>query len=104
MTGDCSENCGITTMDWTIKMATKAELEAELKQLRAELSERDAALDAAKTSRMDADQEAELEDDSPSLETDIGEILAELEEFPHKQPLMFALGAFALGYLIGRMK
>ncbi len=85
-------------------MATKAELEAELKQLRAELSERDAALDAAKTSRMDEDQEAELEDDSPSLETDIGEILAELEEFPHKQPLMFALGAFALGYLIGRMK
>ncbi|MBE1293190.1 MAG: hypothetical protein GJ677_11920 [Rhodobacteraceae bacterium] len=85
-------------------MATKAELEAELKQLRAELSERDAALDAAKASRTDADHETELEDDSPSLETDIGEILAELEEFPHKQPLMFALGAFAVGYLIGRMK
>ncbi|MBO6899630.1 MAG: hypothetical protein JJ868_19920 [Shimia sp.] len=85
-------------------MATKAELEAELKQLRAELSERDAALDAAKASRTDTDHETELEDDSPSLETDIGEILAELEKFPHKQPLMFALGAFAVGYLIGRMK
>lgn len=88
--------------DWTGKMATKAELEAELKQLRAELAERDAAAEVKETPKVDP--EPEMGDESPSLETDIGEILAELEEFPHKQPLMFALGAFAVGYLIGRMK
>ncbi len=83
-------------------MATKAELEAELKQLRAELAERNAAAEVKETSEVDL--EPEMDDESPSLETDIGEILAELEEFPHKQPLIFALGAFAVGYLIGRMK
>ncbi|WP_412554738.1 hypothetical protein [Shimia sp. MIT1388] len=83
-------------------MATKAELEAELKQLREELAARDAATEVKETSEVDA--EPEMDDESPSLEADIGEILAELEEFPHKQPLMFALGAFAVGYLIGRMK
>lgn len=85
-------------------MATKAELEAELKQLRAELSARDAALETKETTKVDAEPEPEVDDESPSLEADIGEILAELEEFPHKQPLMFALGALAVGYLIGRMK
>ena len=83
-------------------MATKAELEVELKQLRAELAARDAVTEVKETSEVDA--EPEMDDESPSLEADIGEILAELEEFPHKQPLMFALGAFAVGYLIGRMK
>ena len=83
-------------------MATKAELEAELKQLRAELAARDAAAQVKETSEVVA--EPEMDDESPSLEADIGEILSELEEFPHKQPLMFALGAFAVGYLIGRMK
>lgn len=81
-------------------MATKAELEAELAKLKAELAERDAALKAKDSS----EGEPETEDETLSLETDIGEILAELEEFPHKQPLMFALGAFAVGFLIGRMK
>jgi len=83
-------------------MATKAELEAELKQLRAELAARDAAAQVKETSEVVA--EPEMDDESPSLEADIGKILSELEEFPHKQPLMFALGAFAAGYLIGRMK
>jgi len=83
-------------------MATKAELEAELKQLRAELAERDAAAEVKETPKVDT--EPAMDDESPSLEADIGEILAELEEFPHKKPLMFALGAFAVGYLIGRMK
>ena len=83
-------------------MATKAELEAELKQLRAELAARDAAAQVKETSEVVA--EPEMDDESPSLEADIGEILSELEEFPHKQPLMFSLGAFAAGYLIGRMK
>jgi hypothetical protein len=83
-------------------MATKAELAAELKQLRAELAERDATAEVKETPKVDP--EPEMGDESPSLEPDIGEILAELEEFPQKQPLMFALGAFAVGYLIGRMK
>lgn len=85
-------------------MATKAELEAELKQLRAELAARDSALEAKENSNLNAEPEPEVNDEPSSLEADIGEILADLEEFPHKQPLMFALGAFAVGYLIGRMK
>ena len=85
-------------------MATKAELEAELRQLRAELAARDSAAEVKETSEVDAEPEPDTGDETPSLESDIGEILAELEEFPHKQPLMFALGAFAVGYLIGRLK
>mmetsp|Transcript_13351 Transcript_13351/g.21165 ORF Transcript_13351/g.21165 Transcript_13351/m.21165 type:complete len:86 (+) Transcript_13351:393-650(+) len=85
-------------------MATKAELEAELKQLRAELAERDASLEAKETSEVKPEPESKMDDEPVSLEADIGELLAELEEFPNKQPLMFALGAFVVGYLIGRMK
>ena len=88
-------------------MATKAELEAELSQLRAELATRDA----------DVKSESPVEEitnvrqtpnaageERASFENDINDILADLEEIPHKQPLLFALGALAVGYLIGRMK
>ncbi|SMP10125.1 hypothetical protein [Shimia sagamensis] len=88
-------------------MATKAELEAELAQLRAELARRDAdvksesPVEEITTARQALDAEGE---DSTSFENDIKEILADLEELPHKQPLLFALGALTVGYLIGRMK
>lgn len=91
-------------------MATKAELEAELAQLRAELAARDTRENARAEEATPSTEESLQEEGNPGVaaqkdwETDIGEILADLEAFPHKQPLMFALGAFAVGYLIGRAK
>ena len=34
----------------------------------------------------------------------IQDVLKEFEDLPHKKPLLFALGAFALGYLLGRSR
>ncbi len=85
-------------------MATKAELEAELADLRKQLAERptpapqapdepetQAAGDEAKAAEIDWDKE-------------VGDIMAQLEDIPQKQPLLLALGAFAVGYLIGRSR
>ncbi len=90
-------------------MATKAELEAELVLLRAELAKRDAAVAPDRPEDVGAtDASSPLsqtdETSEVALDTDIKEILADLEDIPQKQPLMFALGAFAVGYLIGRIK
>ena len=32
------------------------------------------------------------------------EALTELEDLPHKKPILFALGIFTLGYLLGRSR
>ncbi|WP_294220328.1 hypothetical protein [uncultured Shimia sp.] len=88
-------------------MATKAELEAELAQLRAELASRDAGIKSESlvevTNTTSSTPDA-TDDVNGSFDNDIKEILADLEEIPHKQPLLLALGALAVGYLIGRMK
>ena len=77
-------------------MVTKAELEAEVAELRRQL----------------ADQNSKAPDDSghsipESLEGwahQIDDILTEFEDLPHKKPILFALGVFAVGYLIGRTR
>jgi hypothetical protein len=88
-------------------MATKAELEAELAQLRAELASRDADVKLESlvevTNATSATPDA-TNDVNGNFYNDIKEILADLEEIPHKQPLLLSLGALAVGYLIGRMK
>ncbi len=78
-------------------MATKAELEAELADLRRQLAERPAAGPAPET-------DAEAETSDSSWDTEISDILKMLEDVPNKQPLLLALGAFGLGYLLGRSK
>lgn len=84
-------------------MATKAELEAELATLRAELAARDRPEKAEENDedKGGKDEGAGLAD---NLEKDIGEILADLEDLPNKQPLLFALGAFAVGFMLGRSR
>ncbi|MBU2942798.1 hypothetical protein [Shimia thalassica] len=86
-------------------MATKAELEAELAELKKQLAQR-------------PEKQAEPEERVPSTQTEdappaeapidwdkeISEVMTHLEEFPHKQPLLLAFGAFAIGYMIGRSK
>lgn len=92
-------------------MATKAQLESELAELRIQLAQRESAsnggLDAAsnETDPTDADEAAsEAEEDLADWEEQIQDVLKELKDLPHKKPLMLALGALALGYLIGRSR
>lgn len=93
-------------------MATKAQLEAELTKLRAELKE----VRNSQTPSKDAD--ADTEGPAPEPETDSADILhamqdgdfgtalhqltEELEGLTSRKPLLTALGVFVVGYLIGR--
>lgn len=97
-------------------MATKAELEAELAKLQSELSD----LKAAPRATPDSD-EAPAESDAPEaaapedhkddmigalkdgdIEGIVKSLMDELEDLPSRKPLLTALGAFIVGYMIGR--
>ena len=94
-------------------MATKAQLETELAALREQLARRETAsdegisdsgpdeIDPADTEGASA---SEIEEDIADWEEQIQDVVKELKELPHKKPLLLALGALALGYLIGRSK
>lgn len=89
-------------------MATKAELEAELERLRTELADRD-SVDASEgktgdesetpVDRFLADRGLSVEDFEGLLE----QLSEELGKLPQNKPVLTALGAFALGFLAGRM-
>lgn len=105
-------------------MATKAELEAELAQLRLELKEirnsisgHGAPTDTNATESADqprsstdtngpapkeehADLLQSLQDGN--FEGVIHQLIEELEGLPNRKPLLLAFGALAVGYLIGR--
>ncbi len=107
-------------------MATKAELEAELAKLRLELEEirklpkadSSAADDTAKENAdqsppsKDADSKnfaakEETADIMQSLQEGnfegvVHQLMEELEGLPHRKPLLMALGALVVGYLVGR--
>ncbi len=86
-------------------MATKAELESELAQLRAELAQ---AREMARAmppedARPDASREAEPAPvDRGEIESLISELRDEIEAAAHEKPLLVAACAFVLGLLIGR--
>lgn len=107
-------------------MATKAELEAELAKLRSEMSALKSAPRANSTDT-GADENGAKDGENPSVETrsdskpskaemtDVIEslregdlesvvqtLMDELEGLPSRKPLLTALGAFIVGYLIGR--
>ncbi|PSL17724.1 hypothetical protein [Shimia abyssi] len=89
-------------------MATKAELEAELLNLRRQLAERssqhvDAREEAHADPSVDEDMVEPLKGKT-DWEKEVSEIMAELEHLPHKQQLLIALGAFAIGFLVGRAR
>lgn len=100
-------------------MTTKAELEAELKQLKDEMKQRDAASDTAtstpkETAKKGADTaDASLSDLSDVLKakgldpTEIehlwAQVSSELDDFPNRKPLLTAVAAFGLGFMLGRM-
>ena len=110
-------------------MATKAELQAELDSLRAKMAELD---DLDRTADASQKEEPEQEQSQPEpthgsksglsdAASELERILAphgvsssdiealakqlweELDNLPQNKPLVTAIGAFALGFLIGRM-
>ena len=94
-------------------MATKAQLETELAELREQFAQRETASDVGNSDpgpdEIDpADTEgasaSEIEEDIADWEEQIQGVLKELKDLPHKKPLLLALGALALGYLLGRSK
>lgn len=89
-------------------MATKAQLEAELIDLRRQLAERPEEQKETQDEThtkvpLDTDS-AHTPDEQVNWDKEVSDIMANLEDLPHKQPLLFALGAFAIGYFIGRSK
>lgn len=92
-------------------MVTKAELEIQVAELRQQLAQlsRDKEPDtsAASEERGTKEPGPRVEDWAESfrhLPAQIEEALSELEDLPHKKPILFALGVFALGYVIGRSR
>lgn len=99
-------------------MATKAELEAELAKLRSEMSalkaapKAEAAAPVADQGGVEAGEDASPPDEESAgvvealrggdLESVVQALMDELEDLPSRKPIMTALGAFVIGYLIGR--
>lgn len=80
-------------------MVTKAELEAEIVELRRQLAERR----QPEISLVDAQKET-ADESEHDWQTELTNTLTMIEDFPHKNPMMVALGAFAIGYLLGRTR
>lgn len=88
-------------------MATKAELETELAELRRQLAERPQSISPSEPEPAeDGDDNADADTaggfESLDLEKEIETLISDIDNFPHKQALLFALGVFALGYIVGR--
>lgn len=91
-------------------MVTKAELEQQVAELKRQLEEQ--AEDRKSGARKAGEKVKEAVQDIPEklsaeFEDWSGEIetaLAELDAMPHKKGILFALGVFALGYVIGRSR
>ncbi|MBJ6370539.1 hypothetical protein [Sedimentitalea arenosa] len=88
-------------------MATKAELEAELAELRKQIADRDAKDAAAKPQTA---PQATLTDylesyglDQQEIEALLEQIGTELGNLPKTKPLLTLLGAFGVGVLLGRL-
>jgi hypothetical protein len=83
-------------------MATKAELEAEVDQLREDL----AAMRAQAETRLRsaADTVREKLPQASEVDAVLSDVAAELKRLPEKNPLLLAAAALALGYLLGRAR
>ncbi len=90
-------------------MPTKAELEAELADLRAAMDDRaeatqaDEEEQAAEGGSALGDLLAEHGFEGGDLDSLLAQFSKELGNLPQHKPLLTALGAFALGFAAGRM-
>jgi len=89
-------------------MATKAQLEAELAELRQQLADRTPNDPVPEPGASETDTTSEQAQDHDDVDTDldtqVAEVLAAFEDMPAKKPLLLALGVFALGYMLGRSR
>lgn len=86
-------------------MATKAELEAEVEELKREMKQRDQEVQTEK----DADQPAEtdglralLDEHGITVENFGDNLLEQLTELQKEKPLVVLVAALALGIIVGR--
>lgn len=97
-------------------MATKAQLEAELATLKAQLAQPTPAPDPTPETNDDAADETTADDkhgfvtllkehgiDPDDIEALWTKFSAELKDLPEQKPLVTAVAAFGLGFALGRM-
>jgi hypothetical protein len=95
-------------------LATKAQLEAELADLKRQLALRE-TVDETANAKPDttpdngpavlaAEAQAQAQAQALDWDEQVQGFLKEIEELPEKNPLLLALGALVLGYLIGRSR
>lgn len=100
-------------------MTTKAELEAELAALKNQLNQRDSKPAPPSQRAEPAEQTASETTDIPlagisdflkthglgveDLESLWAQVNSELDGLPNKKPLLTAVGAFGLGFVLGRI-
>ena len=85
-------------------MATKAELEAELADLKAQLAKNS---EAAETAASEAEAEEEQAEQPAPLEisdTLIKDLVKEVETLATDKPLITLVAAFVVGYIVGRAR
>ncbi len=85
-------------------MVTKAELEAQVAELRRQLAEQTAASQKAPEPEPHDTVADRIAENFDNWSGQLEEALTELEDLPHKRPILFALGIFTLGYLLGRSR
>ncbi len=85
-------------------MVTKAELEKQVAELKQQLAEQ---TESKTSGHKESDHDAHhhrLSDQIHEWSGELEQVLEGLEDMPQKKPVLFALGIFALGYLIGRTR
>lgn len=90
-------------------MATKAELQEELAQLKAQMAQRDAPDDVAQAKQADDATSGWGEMlrshglDAADTEALMTKLSEELGDLPRNKPLITAIAAFGVGFVLGRM-
>jgi hypothetical protein len=85
-------------------MATKAELESELADLKRQLAERPVVVAEHEGDSAKEDSDTAAASKPVDWETEITDLIGQLDDITHKKPLLLALGALTVGYLLGRSK
>ncbi|WP_170551958.1 hypothetical protein [Ruegeria atlantica] len=85
-------------------MVTKAELEAQVADLRRQLAEQTATREQTQRPEPHDTVAERIAENIDNWTGQLEEALTELEDLPHKRPILFALGIFTLGYLLGRSR
>ncbi len=85
-------------------MVTKAELEKQVAELKSQLAAQTQPDPERATGDDSEDRHHGFSEQLHEWSGELEHVLEELEEMPQKKPVLFALGIFALGYLIGRSR